>query len=270
MTEHDDIKTSIVEVQAQQQVAIDNRDTARSNELYAKELALRSEMVGLGQEGVEGAPPRSFLTPKSSETSPGDYLLHTNLISTDDGNLLGDLVDDPDVAKLADIVGASVRAMISSGRMMAVDSVVDEKVVDDFLDDFTDQEKILLKGSVTNFPRALTVASRFVKLALRKDPDLAIPDDYSFWIVALPAVERIYHRLSRARPEDAKIMMTGDESNARDGYLETLDAFHERIAELQSQGRYTDANRVYADEQAWLASTPGGNQPIVGSSGRTV
>ena len=41
------------------------------------------------------------------------------------------------------------------------------------------------------------------------------------------------------------------------------------IAELQSLGRYTDANRVYADEQAWLASTPGGSQPIVGSQGRT-
>ena len=66
MTEHYDIR----EVQAMQQVAIDSGDQDHANALYAKELALRSD---LGQEQVEGAPPRSFL-PKSSETSPGDYL----------------------------------------------------------------------------------------------------------------------------------------------------------------------------------------------------
>ena len=149
-----------------------------------------------------------------------------------------------------------------------MDAVVSQDVVDDFLDGFSRQEKSQLTASVTNLPRAITVASRFVKLALKKNRYLSVPDDFNFWIVALPTVERIYHRLSRARPEEGKIEMTPEEQDVRDDYLDTLDLFHERIAELQAQGRHRDANRIYQREQRWLAKTQG-NRPIVGSGGRT-
>lgn len=269
MAENEGTKNEIVEVRSAQQLAIDSGDRSRANELYGKELALLDELSGLGREQVEDTTSRRTLAPKSTETSPGDYLLHTNLIDSDAANILGDLVDDPDVVELANVIGATTKAMVSTNRKMAVDAVVDQEKVDEFLDGFTDQEVSQIVASVVNLPLSLTVASRFYKVALKKNPDLDLPDDFRFWLVALPMMEKIYHRLSRTRQEDAEITMTGDESNTRDEYLETLDAFHARIAELQSRGRYTDANRVYADEQAWLASTPGGNQPIVGSQGRT-
>lgn len=151
---------------------------------------------------------------------------------------------------------------------MAVDTVVSQDRVDDFLDGFTRQEKSQLTASVTNLPLALTVASRFVNLALKKDPSLAIPDDFNFWLVALPTVERIFRRLSRDRPVIDNIEMTDEEQDVRDEHLNTLERFENRIQELQAKGHYTDANRVYQEEQRWIAETQG-NQPIVGSGGRT-
>ena len=259
MTEVEDAKNDLVVVRSEQQVAIDNRDTVRANELYAKELELRS-VTGLGEEQV---------TFKSTDADPSDYLLHTNLLSNDDLRVLGELEGNEDVITLADIVGASVREMVSTNRRMAVDAVVSQEVVDDFLDGFSPQEKSQLKASVTNLPLAMTVASRFVKLALKKNPDLDIPDDFNFWLVALPTVERIFYRLSRNRPVIDKIVMTDEELGERTDFLNTLDAFHERIAEFQARGRYTDANLVYQEEQRFIAESQGGDQRIVGSALRT-
>lgn len=238
-------------------------DVARANEAYARELELLAE----GRPVEERQP--------QAETSiAADYFTTSGLLdSNGEAELLAVIGDDAELAKtivhLGNVAGTAVRDMVASGRKMAAREVSAAQL-DSFLDGYTDDEKRALRASVTNLPRALHVAGRFLQVAERHEIDIdALPDDAAFWRIMLPMCERIFVRLDRAHPrETSQADLTAAEQDSRDDYLDTMQAFEDRIAAYQARGLHRDANRVYQEQQAWLASRLTDNR-IVGSGGRT-
>ncbi len=261
MSENDN-QLTVVDVQQQIAGAQSRGDIAKANELYATELDLR-------REGVEKQ------EQPSSDSVPADYLVNSGLVTEAELQpLIQSLADDGDqdgarvMIEIGNIAAKAIQEMIRTGRKMADKQLADEMVTA-FLDTFDKDDQRALKASVTNLPRALHIFTRFLKLAeqhkIDHDP---LPDSFEFYRTILPMCERTFVRLDRNHPHDAsQDNRTATELNDRDEFLKTMDAFSEKIARYQEQGRHREANRVYQEQQAWLSSCQIDNR-IVGSGGR--
>jgi len=240
-----DVRTEITEAQSA-------GDVARANASYAKELELRAN------------PPEEKKADTPATTKLEDHLYKTGLITDAELRTLGDLEGDADVIALSEIVGSAVRELRAQGRSIAVKNVSKQKV-DEFLEDFSDDEVRGIVSSVVDLPRALAIAGKFIQIAIIHHPNIQVPEDYVFWKIALPVVERIYNRLqSNAKPS---VSTTPAEAGTRDEYLSKFQEFEKKIAEFQARGMHRDANRTYAEQQSWIAAQLGDTR-IVGSDGR--
>ena len=242
-----DVRTEITEAQSA-------GDVARANAAYAKELELRAKPP---QEQQKSDAP-------TVDSKSQDYLYTAGLVTTEDLKALGELEGDRDVIALSEIVGSAVRELRAQGRSIAVKNVSKQKV-DEFLEDFSDDEVRGIVSSVVDLPRALAIAGKFIQIAIIHHPNIQVPEDYVFWKIALPVVERIYNRLqSNAKPS---VSTTPAEAGTRDEYLSKFQEFEKKIAEFQARGMHRDANRTYAEQQSWIAAQLGDTR-IVGSDGR--
>ena len=177
---------------------------------------------------------------------------------------MGAIRVDADLLRIGAGVGRGVAADLRDGNSIGPITPKSADTERAFLAGLDAAERDALLASVPDFRQALGAAAALIGRYIPGQGD-RLPDAASFWVMALPAAEKIARDL-RGRAGRATTSSNSEASPMSnldaDELDDQLDDIRSRQAKALERGDSRKANRLFVEEQSIIAARAG-NRPIV-------